>query len=42
MGSSLTLGLDAGLKWVAWGIWGGLGLAVVIGFGLVVFGRRGR
>ncbi len=42
VGSALASGQSLGLAWVSWGIWGGLGVAVVAGFGLIVFGGRGR
>lgn len=39
MGDPVASGLMVGLRWVAWGIWGGLGIGLVIAVRELVFRR---
>lgn len=38
MGTPFTQGLLLAQSWIAWGVWGGLGLAMVVGLYRLVFG----
>lgn len=40
MATAVTDGMVVGSQWLAWGLWGGLGIALVVSVGAVVFHRR--